>query len=200
LAGSGISATLNPWISGNNSIATVSPTGVVTGVSAGTVNITFQNSKGCTTTASIIIKPIPAAPLVNSVTISTPQIVTLNATGCSGGTITWYNSASTSVGTGSSYSTPTSISSTTTYSADCNLNACVSSSRTQVTITFSNCPQNIVHSTPITAGIYQAAGTISSTVIVPNPTRYKAANSITLSPGFKADNGVLFEAIIGVCN
>jgi uncharacterized protein YjdB len=200
LAGSGSSAAVNPWTSSNTSIATVSTTGVVTGVLAGTVNIVFQNSKGCTTSASVIVKPIPEAPVANSVTITTPQVVTLNATGCTGGTITWYNSASTSVGTGSSYTTPTSISSTTTYSADCNLNGCVSSSRTPVTITFSTCPQNIVHSAPITAGTYQAAGTITSTVTVPTPTRYKAANSITLSPGFKADSGVLFEAIIAGCN
>jgi uncharacterized protein YjdB len=200
LAGSGISASANPWTSSNTNLATVSTTGVVTGVLAGTVNIVFQNSKGCTTSASVIIKPIPVAPIANSVTITAPQVVTLNATGCTGGTINWYNAANANVGTGNSYVTPTSISVTTVYSADCNLNGCVSSSKTPVTITFSTCPQNIIHATPITAGTYQAAGTITSTVIMPTPTRYKAANSITLSPGFKADSGVLFEAIIAGCN
>ncbi|MGO4904395.1 PKD-like domain-containing protein [Flavobacterium sp. W20_MBD1_R3] len=75
LNGSPTAATSNPWISSNNTIATVSSTGLVTGVSAGSTTITFTNNLGCTTTALFTVNPSPA------VTFSIP-----NQTICSGDT------------------------------------------------------------------------------------------------------------------
>ena len=55
------------WSSSNNSIATISETGVVTGIAQGTVTIfyTVTNKSGCSNNTNIpfIVHPIPAAPV-----------------------------------------------------------------------------------------------------------------------------------------
>lgn len=61
LSGSGIPATTNPWTSSNTAVATVSSSGLVTGVSSGTVIITYRTSNGCQVTASIPVRPRPNA-------------------------------------------------------------------------------------------------------------------------------------------
>jgi Ig-like domain CHU_C associated len=188
------------WSSSATTIASVSTLGVVSAISAGTSNITYRNSNNCTVTKAFAVNASPVAPTVSSVSITTPQIVTLTASGCSGGTVTWYNSAGANVGTGLNYVTPTAISTSTTYTADCSLNSCVSFTRSIANITFTNCPGNILHTSTITSGSYQAVNTINSTVAVPSLTYYKAGNSITLEPGFKADAGTVFEAKIAGCN
>ncbi|MBK9459746.1 MAG: hypothetical protein IPN94_10000, partial [Sphingobacteriales bacterium] len=47
------------WASASTSVATVSSTGVVTGVSAGTSVITYKNNNGCTQTATVTINALP---------------------------------------------------------------------------------------------------------------------------------------------
>ena len=73
LTGSGTAATTNPWVSSNTGVATVSNTGLVTGVSAGTSTITYTNSNGCTTTATVTVNLLP------TVTAPSPQTVCANA-------------------------------------------------------------------------------------------------------------------------
>jgi gliding motility-associated-like protein len=72
LTGSATAAATNPWVSSNTSIATVSATGLVTGVLPGTVNITYTNSNGCQQIVSFTVYAIP--------TISGNQAVCLNGT------------------------------------------------------------------------------------------------------------------------
>jgi hypothetical protein len=60
LSGSGSPAATNPWTSSNISVATVSNTGVVTGVAPGTVTITYANSNGCQQTALVTVTALPA--------------------------------------------------------------------------------------------------------------------------------------------
>jgi uncharacterized protein YjdB len=55
LTGSGESGT---W-SSDNASATVSSTGVVTGVSAGTANITYTDGNNCSVTESFTVHPLP---------------------------------------------------------------------------------------------------------------------------------------------
>ncbi|MGL4629904.1 MAG: Ig-like domain-containing protein, partial [Leadbetterella sp.] len=55
LTGSGTPATTSPWTSSSTTIATVSNTGVVTGISAGTTTITYKNSQNCTRTVSVTV-------------------------------------------------------------------------------------------------------------------------------------------------
>lgn len=58
LTGSGTPHGSTPWASSNTAIATVSSTGVVTGVAAGTVTITYMDSNGCTATHSVTVNPV----------------------------------------------------------------------------------------------------------------------------------------------
>ena len=61
MVGSGTAATVTPYSSADTSIATVTSTGVVTGVMAGTTDITFINNNGCQATATITVITIPIA-------------------------------------------------------------------------------------------------------------------------------------------
>jgi len=72
LTGSGSPAASTPWTSSSPSVATVTNTGVVSGLSAGTTTITYVNSNGCST--SVLFT-------VNSTTINVSNITT---TICSG--------------------------------------------------------------------------------------------------------------------
>lgn len=59
LSGSGTAAASNPWTSSNAAVATVTGTGQVTGVTAGTADITYRNSSGCQKTQTVTVNPIP---------------------------------------------------------------------------------------------------------------------------------------------
>src|SRR6185436_8105370 len=86
-----------------------------------TITVTPVNTSGTTVcpgnTASftITVNPTPAAPTVTNATICGPGVVNLSGSGCTGGTLNWYNAATggTLVNTGSTYSP--NISSTTNY-------------------------------------------------------------------------------------
>src|SRR5210317_2146523 len=55
LTGSGTGASTSTWVSSNPSIATVSSSGVVTGVAEGTSTITYTNSDNCSVTTTITV-------------------------------------------------------------------------------------------------------------------------------------------------
>jgi uncharacterized protein YjdB len=59
LTGTGTPAAANPWISASASVATVSNTGLVTGVTVGASVITYTNTNGCSTTASLTVNSVP---------------------------------------------------------------------------------------------------------------------------------------------
>ena len=59
LTGSGTPIANNPWVSSSNAKATVSNTGLVTGISAGTTNITYSNTLGCSTTSVVTVNALP---------------------------------------------------------------------------------------------------------------------------------------------
>ena len=60
LTGSGTAATTTPWVSATTSNASVSNTGVVTGVTGGngTSEITYTDNKGCSAKATVTVNPI----------------------------------------------------------------------------------------------------------------------------------------------
>jgi hypothetical protein len=60
LSGSATAAALNPWVSSNTGIATVTSGGVVSPVSEGTVNITYTNTNGCQRVSSFASNAAPA--------------------------------------------------------------------------------------------------------------------------------------------
>jgi hypothetical protein len=59
LIGSATANTTTPWTSANTSVATISSSGVVTGVTAGTSLITYMNNNGCAKTATITVNALP---------------------------------------------------------------------------------------------------------------------------------------------
>jgi hypothetical protein len=64
LTGSGLPAATTPWVSGTPSVATVSNTGLVTGISAGTSQITYTDSNGCSTSVTVTVYPLPSTSLI----------------------------------------------------------------------------------------------------------------------------------------
>jgi len=80
------------WTSSNTAIATIGTNGVVTGVSAGTVNITYAFSAACYTTAQLTVNPLPSA-ITGGNTLCTGANITLG-NGLPGGT---WSSSNTSV-------------------------------------------------------------------------------------------------------
>ncbi|MFN3851730.1 MAG: CUB domain-containing protein [Spirosomataceae bacterium] len=129
---------------------------------AGVYTVTVTSTQGCsaTATANVIVNTIPAAPTSAGAARCGTGTVALTATGCAGGTISWFSSATGGVAltTGANYTTP-SISTTTNYFVECTLNGCISASRTTVTATINTIPTaSATSNTPVTAG-----GTINLT-------------------------------------
>jgi gliding motility-associated-like protein len=78
LTGSATAAASNPWVSSNTSVATVSNTGLVTGVSAGTSTITYINSNGCQQTAMVTVESQPNAGTDGNTTICDSSVAPIN--------------------------------------------------------------------------------------------------------------------------
>lgn len=72
------SSTAGTWSASVTSIATVSATGLVTGISAGVTNITYALPTGCIRTAIVTVNPLPA-PIVGSATLCVAQSVVLSS-------------------------------------------------------------------------------------------------------------------------
>ena len=89
LTGSGTPAGSNPWTSANTAIATVSTTGVVTGVAAGSVNITYTNISGCSAVVNVTVSDKP--PVTGTTSLCVGSSTTLTGTPGAGSvqTPTW---------------------------------------------------------------------------------------------------------------
>ena len=59
LTGSPIAAILNPWVSSDGSVVTITNSGLVTSITAGTTSIIYTNTFGCKKVVSIIVDPLP---------------------------------------------------------------------------------------------------------------------------------------------
>lgn len=129
-------------------------------------------ASGCTTpTRTAIVATINISPTITSTTPASrcnTGTVTLGAI-ASAGTINWYDVATggTSLGTGTTFTTP-SITSTTTYYADATASGCTTSSRTAITASVNTSP-SITSTTPasrcdsgmVTLDATASAGTIN---------------------------------------
>ncbi len=96
LTGSPTANATTPWVSSNTAVATVSNTGLVTGVSAGTSTITYVNSNGCSQTATITVNPLPTATISGAATICAGNSTTFTISGTPNATIVYSNGASNS--------------------------------------------------------------------------------------------------------
>ena len=85
------------WSSSNTAVVTVSPTGVVTGVAVGTVNISYINAAGCYAIKVVTVNSTPTAISPNPATVCTGFTVTLSD-GVSGGTWSTSNAAVATIG------------------------------------------------------------------------------------------------------
>jgi hypothetical protein len=107
-----------------------------------------QNCEGPRTQVTGTINAIPAAPGTTGDTRCGPGIVNLSASGCSGGTLKWYDMASggTVVNTGATYSP--NLSQTTSYWVSCTSAQNCEGPRTQVTGTINPVPECSINSAP----------------------------------------------------
>ncbi|WP_281322054.1 DUF7507 domain-containing protein [Flavobacterium aestivum] len=146
LSASATGAASDAWVSSNPSVATVSATGLVSGVSNGTAVITFTNATGCQKSATVTVNSLPVPPISggNITECMAPSIQTLTATATApaGQHVDWYTSAT----GGSPISSPTlNTVGTITYYAQAvnNITSCVSSTRTPVVLTINSCSLKI---------------------------------------------------------
>lgn len=59
LSGTGTSHAVTPWATSNPAVATVDNAGLVTGVSAGSSDITYMDVNGCTDVVTVTVDPLP---------------------------------------------------------------------------------------------------------------------------------------------
>ena len=163
------------WSSGNTGIATINAsTGAISAVAAGTTTMTYTiagtGTGGCSDATANRTLTISAIPTITGTTSNSrcgTGTVAVGAT--STGNINWYAAASggASLGTGTSFTTP-SIAATTTYYVDASFNGCPATSRTAVTATVNDIP-TITGTTPdsrcgtgtVALGATASAGTIN---------------------------------------
>ncbi len=103
---------------------------------SGTYTVSVTDSNGCvaTDTALVTVNPLPSAPAVTGNFSCGPGEVTLSASGCSGGIITWYDNqySNSVVGSGTTFVT-NNLDVTQTYFVNCtDTNGCRSFGRVPV--------------------------------------------------------------------
>jgi large repetitive protein len=167
LTGSATPATNNPWVSSNNSVASISNTGLVTSVSVGTTTITYTNSNNCQITATVTVNPLPSVTGPTSVCVGSTISLVGSATAASSNA--WISSIP-SVATVSTTGVVTGVSVGTSIITYTNSNNC------QNTLTVTVNPKPII---PAQTAIACSGSSFSVTpvnnpplVIVPSGTTY----------------------------
>ncbi|WP_197285472.1 Ig-like domain-containing protein, partial [Pedobacter sp. R20-19] len=121
LTGSATAATTNPWVSSNTAVATVSNTGLVTGVAAGTSIITYTNTNGCSQQVTFTVNDLPTITGTTSVCVaSTTQ---LTGSGTAATTNPWVSS-NTAIATVSNTGLVTGVAAGTATITYTNSNGC----------------------------------------------------------------------------
>jgi hypothetical protein len=132
--------------------ATNGASGNVSATSTGATTINVATGTG-------VVTAIPSAPSGAGSNCGTGT-VSMTASGCVGGTISWYGSLTggSALSTGNNFTTP-SISTTTTYYIDCTVSGCTSSSRSSALATITTIPSAATS----TGGSNCGTGTVSMT-------------------------------------
>jgi gliding motility-associated-like protein len=91
LTGSVTPAAVSPWTSSVPGFATVSNTGLVTAVSAGTTVITYTNNSGCLITANFVVNANPT--ITGTLTVCEGFDTQLTGSGTPDGTAPWSSSS-----------------------------------------------------------------------------------------------------------
>lgn len=162
---------------------------------------------GCTSARTAVVVTVNTTPTITSTTPASrcdAGTVTLQAT-ASSGTLNWYSAPTggTSLGTGTSYTTP-SISSTTTYYVEATLGTC-NSTRTPVTATInvtpsitSTSPSQVCDSGTVTLGATANAGTLNWYSSASGGIVLGSGNSFT-TPSISTTTTFYVEAVNGSC-
>ncbi len=171
LSGSATADATTPWSSASTGVATISNTGLVTGVSAGTAVITYKNTNGCIITATVTIHALPTVSIPNTTqslckstgspsgTVLTPTTTTTIST------YQWYSNASASTSGGTAVSTSSTFTPSNTntgelyyYLTVTNNNGCIATSNVSGSIKVYGQP-TISDPTPTTSYCINAAAT-----------------------------------------
>ena len=143
------------WSSGNISVASIGSTGVVFGVSAGTVLITYNPPTGCFRTISVTVNPVPA----NISGISSLCVGAAGAvTDSTAGGVSWLSSNTSVATVGVTSGVVSGIASGTTTITYNISNGCY----TTKTITVNSNPSSITGSLSVCAGVTGSLSSISS--------------------------------------
>ena len=99
LSSTGTPDATTPWASSDPTVATVDNDGVVTGVAAGTTDITFLDANGCSSTVEVTVNPNPVitlTPTDPSVCNGTDGSILVGGAG--NGTVEWFGDATGTAG------------------------------------------------------------------------------------------------------
>ncbi len=131
------------WASGSPGIAGISATGIVTGVSAGTANITYTVASGCITTTVVTVDPLPAS-ISGATSVCVGSTAILSDASAGG---TWYsgNTAVAIISAGGLVTTVLAGTSTITYTLP-------TGCRTSIVFTVNPLPSAISGSLQLCAG------------------------------------------------
>ena len=122
------------WTSGTTSVATITASGVVTGVGAGTSIITYTIGSGCRVTATVTVNPLPVVAAISgpsTVSHAGPPIMLTDATG--GGVWSSTVPAVATVGSATGVVTAIASSGSTTISYKVTVSGCVGTATKVVT-------------------------------------------------------------------
>jgi poly(3-hydroxybutyrate) depolymerase/uncharacterized protein YjdB len=187
LTGSPTANATTPWTSATPSVATITSTGLVTGVSAGTSVITYKNSNGCTKTATITVKALPTVnPLTGTLSVCVGATTTLSSTTAGG---TWLSSNTNVATVVNGVVTGVSAGSANIYYT-VNVNGCSKSVAAVVTV-------NALPNTPV---ITKVNDTLYASIIGSSYKWYKDGNLIgtTVIPKIKiTQNGIYTVEVVG---
>ncbi|WP_395047931.1 Ig domain-containing protein, partial [Flavobacterium sp.] len=122
LIGSGTANGTTPWVSSNPGVATVSNTGLVTGVSLGTAIITYTNSNGCAITATVTVNALPT--ITGTLLVCVGLTTQLTGSATANATTPWVSS-NPGIATVSNTGLVTGVSAGTTIITYTNSNGCI---------------------------------------------------------------------------
>ena len=131
LVGTGTPATVNPWVSSNTAIATVSTTGVVNGLALGTAIITYTDANGCQDTETITVNPLPT--LVGTPSACVNQTTTLTASNAPATSLPW-TSSNTAIATVSTVGVVSGIAAGTATITYTDVNGCQATQLVTITV------------------------------------------------------------------
>jgi hypothetical protein len=153
LTGSGTQAVTTPWISSAPGAATVSGTGLVASVSAGTTVITYTNNNGCSITATVTVNTLPT--ISGTLSVCMGSTTQLTGSGTQAVTTPWISSLP-GVATVSGTGLVSPVSAGTTVITYTNNNGC----SITATVTVNVCFKTLTLTSVMLEGLYNGSGTM----------------------------------------